>query len=402
MAEEFARALRRLRLASGMTQQAVADALSVRRPTFTQWESGRYLPSERNIAALDDLLRSDGELARVVDPQPSTVAATPEPTTPSAYEVFRRVGRTLVDEMARDDDGHPVGWRRDFGQRPASPLSTATGIRLLTIVDTPFVDLGRLGRSLAAMEDSSGGWGARGFRGRPEVTALVMDALARIGGPLDLDRLVPILDRQTTARSLGQVHVTSEVLRSLAPLRTDADLTKRAVHALLGTRLENGAWPEKRATRSGITPQSSPAHTARAVIALRTYCDCGGEEEATEVGSALDEATTWLAGQQDFYYPVRENLEPSPEDPEYGDLEIRHFTGALVAQALLRHRPTSRTAIDAAVDATWQHYWRAAGLWAWPNGDTPIWMQHEGVLAILLLLQRRHHAPPAEPAIPLR
>ena len=395
-AKAFGRALLQLRRAASMTQQSLATALSVQRATISQWENGSHLPSETHIVELDRLLDSDGELARVAGAD----NAPTDPSTVSVYDVFQRIGRILVAELARDASGCPLGWRRDFGRRPPSPLSTATGVRLLTLVDTPFVDLAALGHSLAAMEDAGGGWGARGFSGRPEVTALVMDALARIGGPLDLDRLIPVLAEQTDERALGQVHVTSEVLRSLAPLRVDVELTEKVVAALLETRLTSGAWPEKKTERAGIRPQASPAHTARAVIALGTYRECGGEVEGNEVDAAVEAACTWLTGQQDRFHPVRENLEPAPDDPSYGDLEIRHFTSALVAQALLRHRPQEWTAIERAVAVTWRYYARDAGLWAWPNTDTPIWMQHEGVLATTLHLQRRHHAPHADPATP--
>ncbi|WP_026204978.1 helix-turn-helix transcriptional regulator [Actinomycetospora chiangmaiensis] len=392
--EEFGRALRRLRQAARMTQQALADALSVQRATISQWETGSHLPSQRNIDELDRLLDSDGELAGIAGAE----HAPASPSTVSVYEVFRRIGRILVDELARNENGDPVGWRRDFGRRPASPLSTATGIRLLTLLETPFVDLAALGRSLARMEDPGGGWGARGFRHRPEVTALVMDALARIGGPVDLKRLLPVLTDQVDRRALGQVHVLTEVLRSVAPLRVDAGLTVEVVRALLDVRVGPGQWPEKQTGRAGIRPQPSMAHTARAVIALDTYRECGGKVENGEIGAALDAATEWLAAQEDRLYLVRENLEPSPDDPEYGDLEIRHFTGALVSQALLRCRPDAWTGIERAVATTWRHYVPDAGLWAWPNGDTPIWMQHEAVLAVTHHLQRRHHAPRSDPA----
>jgi hypothetical protein len=64
---------------------------------------------------------------------------------------------------------------------------------------------------------------------------------------------------------------------------------------------------------------------------------------------------------------------------------IRHFTSAWVVQALAgagkyRSIPTSR--LHSALRIMWARYESRMGLWAWGNGDLPIWMTLDAVTAL--------------------
>lgn len=50
-------AIKRFRLAAGMTQQALADALHVTQPAVLHWEKGRAAPSLDNLKEMAKLFR---------------------------------------------------------------------------------------------------------------------------------------------------------------------------------------------------------------------------------------------------------------------------------------------------------------------------------------------------------
>jgi len=119
---EFADLLRELRDRAGLTQGQAAERLKVSRPTFAQWEGGRHFPAKDKVHTLDDLLNGGGALIaafdrargsarlRPVDP----VELTPVAAAPPLYQVFRDVRAAVMEQLCRDDEGRPLGWRHNL------------------------------------------------------------------------------------------------------------------------------------------------------------------------------------------------------------------------------------------------------------------------------------------------
>lgn len=57
MDQSFSRTLKKLRIKSGLSQQALADKMFVTRPTIARWESGTRLPDAMMIRRLAEILR---------------------------------------------------------------------------------------------------------------------------------------------------------------------------------------------------------------------------------------------------------------------------------------------------------------------------------------------------------
>lgn len=65
--QQFARALRKLRIRSGLSQQAIADALGVNRATYSYYELGTTAPDFQRIVEIAQLLDiSVGDLAELL------------------------------------------------------------------------------------------------------------------------------------------------------------------------------------------------------------------------------------------------------------------------------------------------------------------------------------------------
>ena len=85
---------------------------------------------------------------------------------------------------------------------------------------------------------------------------------------------------------------------------------------------------------------------------------------------------------------IRENLEPMDARGVVRDLEIRHFTPALVARALCLADEPRWSRIRSLLDRIWSFYDRGLGLFVWSNGDVPIWLQYDAVTATRLASER--------------
>jgi hypothetical protein len=137
-------------------------------------------------------------------------------------------------------------------------------------------------------------------------------------------------------------------------------------------------WPEK--VEPGLTqPEPSVAHTARAVVALRGVMHNHGRDE---IRVAVDNAIEWLVERNHPDDGVTEELIRPKPDGGTTRVIVRHFTSALVVQALsgVPYVPASR--IHSALNTLWERYNREIGLWAWGNGDLPVWMTMESVIAL--------------------
>jgi hypothetical protein len=119
------------------------------------------------------------------------------------------------------------------------------------------------------------------------------------------------------------------------------------------------------------------AHTARAV---RVLASVRALRPSSPVQDALDQATAWLIGQRDLHnaYEVTERgLEM---------VLIRHFTAAWVVKALVSAGlPATHPAVSSPLAEIWNSYGGdTVALWAWDNGDLPIWLTFDAVEALRL------------------
>jgi hypothetical protein len=112
------------------------------------------------------------------------------------------------------------------------------------------------------------------------------------------------------------------------------------------------------------------------------------------VQEALEQAAAWLAEPRDLH-----NAYEVTERPVKGGLElvhIRHFTAAWVVKALVSAGvPATHPTVSNALAQIWNSYGGdTAILWAWDNGDLPIWMTFDAIEALRLA----NLAVPAHPA----
>ncbi len=99
---------------------------------------------------------------------------------------------------------------------------------------------------------------------------------------------------------------------------------------------------------------------------------------------ALEQATAWLIEQRDLHDAYEVTERPAEGRPE--SVFVRHFTAALVVKALVSAGvPTAHPAVSSAEAQIWKSYGGdAATLWAWDNGDLPIWMTFDAIEALRL------------------
>jgi transcriptional regulator with XRE-family HTH domain len=392
MPADVGRELRRIRLAAGETQAQTAESIGVSRANLAQWETGRYLPSRGNARQLDIHFNVGNTLVNLVNaarsPQgqgSTTVASANSLTTAGGLlDVFHQVGRSLVDYLIRDDDGTPTGWRHNLQKdQHQTALSTAYGVQTMLVVGDPYIDFGAVATSLLSMRSPQGGWLGRAGSSRPEITAAVFDALFRIGTTMSIEDALALMERELDDFSRTRPYLLSVLLQTALRLRPDSALAQGLIDDLLAARLNFGGallWPEK-AERDLIRPEPSVAHTARAVVALRAVLRI---QDRGDVRDAVEQAVEWLIARDRPDDGVQEELiRPRPDGHGTTRVTIRHFTAAWVVQALSGAAwsvPVVR--LHAALRIVWSRYDRELGLWAWGNGDLPIWMTLDSVTAL--------------------
>ncbi|SEF23780.1 hypothetical protein SAMN05421837_102407 [Amycolatopsis pretoriensis] len=298
--------------------------------------------------------------------------------TVSVPTIFRRVGVELARRLIHDENGDPVGWCQDLTKNhAATALSTAYGLKTMLVVEEPYVDLGAVTHSLLRMRTSSGAWVGPSSAVRPEVTATVLDALFRVGTPMPVDSALALIERSVDAFTATRPFLLATVLRTVARLRPDAPLATRLVNDLLAARLNfdgMALWPEK--VEPGLaSPRPSAAHTALAVAALRA----AHADHRADVREAIDQSTPWLLDTNWAYDGAAEEITRRRQDGQgLTRAFIRHFTPAWVLMAL----PETPGRLQGAVEALWSRYEPRRGLWAWGNGDLPVWMTLDAVTAL--------------------
>jgi len=386
------------------TIEQAAAKLAVPPAEVARWAAGEDLPSAPQARSLDKYLTARGAIQNLVtelrsrpDRPGLRLVPMPSPSAPTLLQAFQNVARALRGCLARDADGRPTGWRRDLRdmQGEVGAASTAYGIKtMLLLEDGLAADLIPVAESLRKMADPAGGYkGSEQSGARPEATAAVLNALRRISVTEDFDAHIAQMERDLGDFEKCRPFILTTMLETSLLLKPDTQLVQTLVDSLLAARRPYGdrlLWPEKTEALL-IDPSPSVAHTARAV---RVLANVQAIQPAVPVQEALEQAVAWLIEQRSLH-----NAYEATERPVKGGLElvhIRHFTAAWVVKALVSAGvPTAHPAVSNAVAQIWDSYGGdTAALWAWDNGDLPIWMTFDAIDALRLA----NLAVPARPA----
>jgi hypothetical protein len=390
----------------GKTIEQVAARLAIPPAEVARWAEGEDLPTAPQARSLDKYLTARGAIQNLVTdlrsrpdrPGPRLVPVPlPSPSAPTLLQTFENAARALRGCLARNADGKPTGWPPDLRVLPgeATAASTAVGIRtMLLLEDGLAADLVPVAESLRTMAFTAGGYAGREQSGpRPEATAAVLNALRRTAATEDFDAHMAQMERDLGDFEKCRPFILTTMLETSLLLNPGTTLVEVLVDSLLAARRPYGdrlLWPEK-AEPLLIDPAPSVAHTARAV---RVLASVQAARPADPVREALEQAVAWLIEQPDLHnaYEVVER----PVDGRPEPVHVRHFTAAWVVKALVSAGvPASHPAVGKAVARIWESYGGdTAALWAWDNGDLPIWMTFDAIEALRLA----NLAVPARPA----
>ncbi|MEU7580225.1 hypothetical protein AB0B50_21815 [Streptomyces sp. NPDC041068] len=329
---------------------------------------------------------------------------------------------TLTERLTVFDDplrGRLSGWPHalDEEAQPVRPTPTGTAYGLHIVLELGVPD-GRLRatdlvETLWRLRLPDGGWAARsqGAVPRPEVTALVLGALARAGAdPVRLaEEAAQCADRfrrELEPAGLEMTHVVTTVLRGLLRAAPDSPALPRLREVLVDgavtdpARLHRRCWGARLAPLGGRPVAPSPVHTAQAVVALDRAARVLGEDANAQ--ATRQDGIRWLLSCPGPAHDGCEDLEsshetvrrPHPVDASRHEvLSVRHFAAAWVLRALLTEG-ARRTAADEGLEAAWQELISGAaaavrrqqdgGIWTWDGDDLahPMWMTYQGLSAL--------------------
>ena len=378
------------------TVEQTATVLAVPAGKVARWAAGQDLPSEPQARSLDEYLTARGAIQNLVielrskpdGPGPRLVPMLlSSPSEPTLLQTFEHVAKAHRDCLIRDADGRPTGWPRYLRglSGEATAASTAYGIRtMLLLEDGLAADLVPVAESLRKMALPAGGYAGHEQAGpRPETTAAVLNALRRIAATEDFDAHIAQMERDLGDFEKCRPFILTTMLETSLLLKPGTRLIEILVDSLLATRRPYGdllLWPEK-AEPLLIDPDPSVAHTARAVRAL---AGVQAVRPASQVQEALQQAVAWLIEQRGLHNTYEAVERPVNGRPE--PVTVRHFTAAWVVKALTSAGvPAAHPAVSRAVAQIWSSYGGdTAALWAWDNGDLPIWMTFDAVEALRL------------------
>jgi transcriptional regulator with XRE-family HTH domain len=380
----------------GKTIEQAAAKLAISPAEVDRWVQGEDLPSKSQARTLDKYLTARGAIQNLVTElrsrpgRPSLrLVQVPltSPSAPTLYQTFQSVAKALRDGLVKDASGRPAGWPRDLRTLPGVPAaaSTAYGIKTMLLVEEGLAaDLIPVAAGLKQMAFPAGGYAStQQSRPRPEATAAALGALCRIAATEDFGSHMAQMEAGLGDFEKARPFILTTVLETSLLIQPRTALVDVLVDSLLGARRPYGdvlLWPEK-AEPLLIDPAPSIAHTARAIRVLASVATIRPSDPVQE---ALEQATAWLIEQRDLHpaYEVTER-------PVSGGLElvhIRHFTAAWVVKALVAAGvPATHPAVSNAVAQIWNSYGGdSAALWAWDNGDLPIWMTFDAIEALKL------------------
>jgi transcriptional regulator with XRE-family HTH domain len=393
--------LRRRRRELDVSQRMVADAVGVRRATVTQWEAGRFLPSVERLRRLDDFFNAGGELVGLLTAADRAAAGGFERTagtvahssanrrelnpTRSLFNVLADVRRAIVEELCLDDDGRAIGWRHSLigSDGPPSELSTCYALKALVLLGGPDAQNSAVVDWLLHRAVRSDGGRLIGWRSqvqrtpRLEGTAAAIDALQLAGVNIPIDEILTILGRLVDDTARARPFILTSALEPLLRLAPDAELARTLVAELMACRVDFGGvrlWSERRLLRHQSVLAPSVAHTARAVEVLRNFPD-------REVGDAVRSAEQWL-GVADGLAEASEVIRRDLDEYSREAVVIDHFTATWVVRVLARAAVPDADRLNNALQFVWARYVPSLRLWAWGNGDVPVWMQTDAVAAL--------------------
>ena len=384
-----------LRMRQTTVEQAAED-LGISPDDMARWAAGQELPSESQARSLDEHLMARGAIqslaiglrSRPVRPVSRLVSVPrPDPAAPTLLQTFGNVAATLRNCLVRDADGRPLGWPRDLRDLSgeATPTSTAYGIKTMMLLEDGLAaDLVPVAENLRRKAFPKGGYASRGQSGpRPEATAMVLNALRRVAATEDFGMHAAQMEKGLGDFEKSRPFIVTTVLETSLLLEPGGRLVEILVDSLLVARRPYGdvlVWPEK-AEPLLIDPDPSVAHTARAVRALASV---QAIQPSSHVQEAMEQATAWLIEQRDLRnaYEVTER----PVNGGYEMVHIRHLTPAWVVKALVSAGvPTTHPTVSKALARLWNSYGGdSAALWAWDNGDLPIWTTFDAIEALRL------------------
>ncbi|MFF4952244.1 hypothetical protein ACWC2K_14805 [Streptomyces chattanoogensis] len=361
-------------------------------------------------AALVQARGGAGSRPRIPAVAPSPVGPLPE-LMDGAYAALRR-GLSVMEVPGR---GPLTGWPHSLAESdpPVHPTAFGTAYGLHLLLDIAPLDgrirVGEVAETLWRLRLPGGGWAARsqGSGARPEVSAIVLGALARAGAdPRLLQSEVrsceALLDPEHDAPGLANTYVVTNVLRGLLRAAPGSAALEGLREVLVNgatadpVRGNHRCWGAALATGRG-NPAPSAVHTARAVVTLDRAAQVLGEDERQR--AVREEGLRWLlaGGAADLENCQEDVRRPGREDPLHQELlSVRHFASAWVARALMTDG-ARRAAADGAGPTAWEAQLTAAvervsgmqrgGVWRWDDGPMghPVWMAYQG-LSVL----RRH------------
>jgi hypothetical protein len=252
---------------------------------------------------------------------------------------------SMMQTMSVDADSGDKGWNHHLGLPPITPVGTAFGLRIMRMIDSGF----SLFRSDEILDTlwrhrlTDGCWRSQSQlpTGRPEATAAVLlalcdqedwtrarEACAPFEQLLEPDR-DPVLWSHVLSLTL--------VVPALSTLAPESSLLEELVTVLEDAAVRDGlgrilCWTP-RTTPSDSEAEPSPAHTARAMLALQ-HCRQATDGRLGMPPEDLEAALHWLLEQ-----PRWDNLHEQIRRPigvdRFEVLTSRHFTSAWVVHALL-------------------------------------------------------------------
>lgn len=329
---------------------------------------------------------------------------------------------TLVERLTVFDDpprGRLTGWPHALDEQPEpvrpTPTGTAYGLHIALELGMPDGRLrtSELVETLWRLRLPEGGWAARsqGTVGRPEVTGLVLGALARAGADPGLlateaQRCTERFTRELEPAGAELTHVVTTVLRGLLRAAPDSPALPVLRDALVDGAVTDPARGHRRCWGSRLTPPRgrtvapSAVHTAQAVVALDRAARVLGED--TNARDTRREGIRWLLscpgaahdGCDDLASGHETVRRPHPDDASRSEvLAVRHFSAAWVVRALLTPG-AQEVAVDEGTEAVRQEMlagaaacvWRQQdnGIWTWDGADFahPLWMTYQGLSAL--------------------
>jgi hypothetical protein len=178
--------------------------------------------------------------------------------------------------------------------------------------------------------------------------------------------------------------VTTAVLTAMTEIQPGSPLVRELANALVsGSSREEAdgrqlaSWGEDLLTGDR---RDSPAHTARAVIALsRAASALQGDQALLDVREA---AIDWLCRDSVSLESLQEQIRRPVSAGNADAIFVGHFTASWVARALMcgELTPERLQYVTGSVRRVIEG--QKGGIWRWGNGERPIWTSYQGVMTL--------------------